>query len=253
MADRHAARPRLVLVVDNSSNITFGLGKARKKLKADAFDASRGGSLYNSGPEAGRNAVPRPHGADMTIVGAGVLAELPSRGPSVDHFLKVLHRGGTLQNVARLVNTKRSGFSNTMRSAMDETPAERLKSYRIIAGYEYAEDFSKRHPAMKPSTHRARESGGRGIPAKVAKEYAKIFKRYKATRHVTAHLILYGDPEEQTADEPSILDSIKSDYDNLLSPLTEDELQRMWPSIVESVKLVTKSTRPSKARRSRQG
>ena len=248
MLDSHAARPRLV--VDNSRCIALRLRETRKKLKGDFGVPSRSSHLNQRPPEAGRNTIPRPHGADMAVASPDIVAKGPGRGPSINYFLKGLHDGATIQIVANLVNTKRSEPFNTMCSVAEETPATRLKSYRLLARHETAESFARRHAGIAGPTQRAREGGTRRITVQAAEKYAKIFKHYKATRHVTASLLLHGDPKNQNDDESPIDDSIRADYDALLDPLTEDELQKIWPSVVESVKLVKKPNEPKKARRS---
>ena len=240
MSRRHAARPRLV--VDNLRNIPLGLRETREKFKGDAFDSSDSGPLYNGGPKAGRDAIPRPHGTDVAVASTDVYAERPSRGPSVDHFLKRLHREGTLQNVARLVNTKRSGLSDTIGSAMDEQPHHRLKRFREMAGHDTAESFAKQHNSINVVTYRAHEAGGRGIRHQVAEKYAKLFRRYPATRHVTPQLILYGDSKASATDATSTASSIRSDYDALFDTMTEPELHDLWGWMVESIKLIKKKT-----------
>lgn len=168
----HAARP--VLVVDNSRNITLGLCDARKKIKRNAFNFPDTGTHYEGGPEAGRDAVPRPHGADMAIARSGVLAKRPGRGPSVDHFLKRLHGSRTLHNVAWHVNTKCSGLAVTICSIM-ETRADRLKDARKRTGHESAQSFADAH-GIPGSTQRTREAGTRGISVKIAEEYQGYFR-----------------------------------------------------------------------------
>lgn len=240
MRTPHFGRPRLVWV--NSRNITLCLRKTREKLKGDAFDPSGCGPFYDGGPETGRDAVPRPHGADVAVARPDVFAERPSRGPGVDHFLKGIHRSGTLQNVARAVNTKRSGLSDTIGSAMDEQPNDRLKRFREMAGHDTAESFAKQHNSINVVTYRAHEAGGRGIRYQVAERYAKLFKRYPATRHVTPQLILSGDSKASTTDVTSTASSIRSDYDALFDTMTEPELHDLWGWMVESIKLIKKKT-----------
>lgn len=239
MQEIHAARPRLV--VDNSGCIALCLSKGSKKLKGDFGMLSLCGPLDQDLPKAGRNAVSRPHGTDVTVAGSDVVAEGPGRRPRVDNFLESLHEDGTIQNVAPLVNTKRSAHSNTMRSAMEETPASRLKIYRKLADHETAESFAQRHAGIAGSTQRSREAGTRPITAKVAEKYAKLFKHYKKTRHVTAALLLYGGAENQIVDDPPIHSSIRTEYDALLDPLTDEELKRAWAAVAESIKLVKKT------------
>lgn len=238
MSDRHAARPHLV--VDNSSRIAFRLRNRRKKFKGDFGMPSLCASLDQSFPEAGRDAVPRPHGAGMTVCGPDIVGKGPRRGPSVDHLLKSLHDAATVQNVSAVVNTKRSDFINTMCSVIDPERAKRLRSYRKLAGYEHASDFARRHRGLEVGTHRSRENATRGIPRDAAKDYEQFFKHYKATQHVTADLLLWGPAGKPVADE-LIDDSVRVQIDTLLDPLTEDELERALPSISETIRLVKKA------------
>lgn len=241
MEDCHAARPRLV--VDNSCNIgrfvPFRLRNIGEKLKGDAFDPSGSSLLYDGGPEARRDAVPRSHGADVAVAGPDVFPERPGRGPGTDHFLKNFHRDGTIQNVMAVVNTKRSDQITTLCSVM-ETPATRLRKAREKTGHETAASFAKAHN-LNPGTQRSRESGWRGYPAKVAKEYERFFRRYPGTRSVTAHWLLFGDTRRKAAVDPAPTTSVKADAHALIDEMTDEQVEQLWPWLSESAKLVKKA------------
>lgn len=54
-----------------------------------------------------------------------------------------------------------------------QTPAQRLKLARVIAGYRTARAFSDKH-GIAQSTYSLHESGGRGLTEDVAEEYARF-------------------------------------------------------------------------------
>ncbi len=116
----------------------------------------------------------------------------------------------SIHPVSRLVNTARIENTSTIRIIMPDdrddliqARADRLKAYRLQAGFRFAAAAAKRH-RWPESTYRSHENGTRPIGDDDADRYAAGFSR--PGREITGKDIMYG-PSDESSDttEPSVM------------------------------------------------